>query len=76
MNIVKNGEVVMMDERKISLYYLKAKAISGAVNVVHKLSLKVWHLRLGHLGEAGIKELAKRNLIELESPSEQLGLCE
>ena len=55
MNIVKDGKVIMLAERRRSLYYLQASVITGAVNTVQSLSLKTWHLRLGHLGEAGIK---------------------
>ena len=75
MNIVKDKRVVMVAERKRNLYYLKAAAVSGAVNVVHGLDLRTWHLSLGHLAEAGIKELGKKNLIKLANASQQLGVC-
>lgn len=60
MRVMKGSEVVMLAERRNTLYYLLTKVISGSVNLVQKDSLKNWHLRMGHLGEVGLKELIKK----------------
>ena len=63
MKISKEGRVVMTALRRNNLYYLTAKAVNGSINVVQAMSMKQWHIRLGHLSESGIKELAKKGLI-------------
>ena len=47
--------------------------VSRNVSLVQSLVLRTLHLRFGHLGEAGIRESMKRNLIKLDNGT--LGFC-
>ena len=76
MKVIKDSKVVMTATRKQSLYYLQAQVVvSGEINAINKSDMDLWHLRLGHVSEAGLKILAKKGVIKTEG-SANLKACE
>ena len=64
--IVKNSQVVMKDSRKNRVFILDGDVVSGedTMSVVDTIDkIKIWHLRLGHIGERGLKELEKQGVL-------------
>ena len=56
----------MQAERNWSLYYLcgsAVKATDGVLNATESDSGRLWHLRMGHPSDGGIKELIKKGVI-------------
>jgi hypothetical protein len=67
MNVSK-GAMVVMKGQKISdnIYKLLGSTILGGVVAVSKSEdddTLLWHMRLGHMSECGMRELHKRNLL-------------
>ena len=67
MNVSK-GAMVVMRGHKISgnIYKLLGNTILGGVAVVSEFEdddTLLWHMRLGHMSEHGMRELYKRNLL-------------
>ena len=69
MKITK-GALMMMKGQKVStLYRLIGNTVVGRVAVTTQVEsstndTKLWHMRLGHIGERGMLELHKRNLLK------------
>ena len=62
-----------------NLYALDGSSISGSVNVstntMSDQETKLWHLKLGHMGERCMHELCKQGLFD-EKKFGNLGFCE
>ena len=62
MKVIRGSLVVMKGKMNGSLYALEGSTISGSVNVSTSImsdeETKLWHLRLGHMGERGMHELS------------------
>ena len=69
MKITK-GTLLVMKGRKVNqLYRLIGNIVVGGAVVItstksSKDDTKLWHMRLGHIGERGMLELQKRNLLK------------
>ena len=69
MKITK-GTLLVMKGRKVNhLYKLIRKTLVGGAAVITPTEsstddTKLWHMRLGHIGECGMLELHKRNLLK------------
>ena len=50
--------------------------MNGTVNMVQNGSMRQWDVRLGHLGENGMRELIKKGLISFTNKQEKLQACE
>ena len=78
MKIAKGSMIVMKGVRAGNLYLLKGTTIMGesaSVTSVDSDSTRLWHLRMGHIGERSLDELCKRGLIDGVHHS-KLGFCE
>ena len=67
MKISKGSMIVMRGVRAGNLYLLKGTTVIGesaSVTSVDSDSSRLWHLRMGHIGERNIDELRKRGLID------------
>ncbi|KAJ4708838.1 Retrovirus-related Pol polyprotein from transposon TNT 1-94 [Melia azedarach] len=67
LKVVKGSLVIMKGERRNGLYILQSMAPSG--NSAESLNstddqTKLWHLRLAHMSEKGLKELSKQGFCE------------
>lgn len=65
MRISKGSLLVMKAERRNALYFLLGSTVVGGASLVQRAENKshIWHLRLGHVSERGLLELAKQNLL-------------
>ena len=74
MLVKKDEDVVMMAERRGSLYYLYASVVKiqkdEQLNLVKASTLKVWHERLGHPAMGSVKELVKKQIISADESQE------
>ncbi|GJU70105.1 retrovirus-related pol polyprotein from transposon TNT 1-94 [Tanacetum coccineum] len=77
MKIFKGALVLMKAIQSGGLYVLQGTVVYGTVGVAtSKASLddsKLWHYRLGHMGEKGMKYLANKGLIKVSC---NLEFCE
>nr|GEW09260.1 retrovirus-related Pol polyprotein from transposon TNT 1-94 [Tanacetum cinerariifolium] len=77
MRIFKGALVLMKAIQSGGLYVLQGTVVYGTTGVAtSKASLddsKLWHYRLGHMGEKGMKNLAKKGLIKVSC---NLEFCE
>ena len=58
--VLNGSNLVMKGTRRNGVYILDGEVISGEVGVSKKSTediTKIWHLRLGHISEKGLKEL-------------------
>ena len=63
MIVYKGNTTFMLAKRVHNLYYLNAEIINGEVNLLEKADRRIWHMRLGHVGDAGLKELEIKRII-------------
>ncbi|OAE20507.1 hypothetical protein AXG93_948s1140 [Marchantia polymorpha subsp. ruderalis] len=62
--------------RRNGLYFLTAQTITGHTAVASRdVNSRLWHLRLGHVSERGMTELAKQGFLDDESIT-ALDFCE
>ena len=69
MKITKDALMVMKGQKISTLYRLIGNTVVGRVAVTTPVEsstddTKLWHMRLGHIGERGMLELHKRNLLK------------
>ena len=69
MKITKGALMVMKGQKINTLYRLIGNTVAGRVAVTTPVEsstddTKLWHMRLGHIGERGMLELHKRNLLK------------
>ena len=69
MKIIKGALMVMKGQKISTLYRLIGNTVAGRVAVTTPVEsstddTKLWHMRLGHIGERGMLELYKRNLLK------------
>ena len=69
MKITKGALMVMKGQKVSTLYRLIGNIVIGRVAVTTPVesstdNTKLWHMRLGHIGERGMLELHKRNLLK------------
>ena len=75
LKVTKDSRVIMEAKRRNSLYYLQAETVVGSAHITYSQSMGCWHTRLGHVGEKGIRLLAKQGAIKING-SEGLKKCE
>ena len=80
MKITKGVLMVMKGQKVRTLYKLIWNAVVGRVAITTLVEsstadTKLWHMRLGHIGEHGMLELHKRNLLKGVKTC-QLDFCE
>ncbi|MHC6131858.1 GAG-pre-integrase domain-containing protein [Serratia marcescens] len=61
--ITRGSRVIVRGSRDGSLYILKAENLVLTVTAPDAKASTLWHRRLGHLGEKGVKQLHSRNLL-------------
>ena len=69
MKIIKGALMVMKGQKVSTFYRLIGNTVVGRVVVTTPVESstddkKLWHMRLGHIGERGMLELHKRNLLK------------
>ena len=69
MKITKGALLVMKGQKVSTLYRLIGNTFVGRFAVTTLVEsntddTKLWHMRLGHIGERGMLELHKRNLLK------------
>ncbi|KAL9309544.1 putative RNA-directed DNA polymerase [Arabidopsis thaliana] len=80
LEVMKDNTVFMRGTRRASLYILQGEAkISEALVTESKDQVsdqtQIWHSRLGHVGQKGLSELAKRGYFGKDKVSE-MKFCE
>ncbi|KAH9717014.1 hypothetical protein KPL71_021670 [Citrus sinensis] len=76
IEIIENGVVIMKGIRRNGLYVLVGSLPQlGVTTIVTSDKTKLWHIRLGHISERGLKELDKQGLFGHDHIS-QLEFCE
>ena len=78
LKVLKGAIVLMKGDMANGLYKLQGKAVLGEVNIVQNHiqdKTYLWHLRLGHISEKGLKELERQGALEGDKIS-TLGFCE
>jgi Reverse transcriptase (RNA-dependent DNA polymerase)/GAG-pre-integrase domain/Integrase core domain len=79
LNVLRNSKVLMKAKRVRNLYELIGDTIVGGASVVQNSNdanaFQLWHERLGHMSERGLRLLIKRNLLLGVKPS-TLKFCE
>ena len=77
MKVLKGSRVVMEATRRHSLYYLQADVIINEANSVKSSDISLWHLRLGHVSQGGIKQLVKQGVIQeaVDLSSRECDIC-
>ena len=78
LKVIKGSMVVMRGERKHGLYVLSGEAVIGSASFSvdnENMQTKLWHLRLGHLGERGLKELYDQGVFG-KGKIQPMGFCE
>ncbi|KAH9804147.1 hypothetical protein KPL71_002018 [Citrus sinensis] len=64
LQVTKNGMVIMKGIRRNGLYVLISSPSSpGVIASVSGDKTKLWHMRLAHMSEKGLRELGKQGLI-------------
>ena len=69
IKIIKDALMVMKGQKVSMLYRLIGNTVEGRVVVTTSVEsstndTKLWHMRLGHIGERGMLKLHKRNLLK------------
>jgi hypothetical protein len=75
---VTKGSLMIMkyDLNRANLYVLRGSSFSANVVVVpDSETIKIWHMRLGHMSALGVAELSKRGHLD-GCYSDTLDLCE
>ena len=79
MKVARGSLLVMKGKLNGSLYALEVSTILGSANIstntMSDHDTKLWHLRLGHMGERGMFELSKQGLFDGKKFG-NLGFCE
>ncbi|KAG8491200.1 hypothetical protein CXB51_014356 [Gossypium anomalum] len=81
LKISKGSFIVMKGQRKtVKLYVLQGSTVTGDVAVASSSMsdndiTKLWHMRLGHMGQNGMVELSKRGLLDGQGIC-KLNFCE
>ena len=75
LQIIRNGTVIMKGSRRNWLYVLNGLVILPVVNSVSSDKTRLWHMRLAHMSEKGLKELSKQGLLGTDQIS-SLQFCE
>lgn len=76
IEIIENGVVIMKGIRRNGLYVLVGSLPQlGVTTIVTSDKTKLWHIRLGHMSERGLKELDKQGLFGHDHIC-QLEFCE
>ena len=80
MKITKVALMVMKGQKVSTLYKLIRNTVVGRVAVTTLIEsstddTKLWHTRLGHIGECGVLGLHKRNLLKVVKTC-KLDFCE
>lgn len=81
IKVMKGALVVMKGVRKGSLYVLEGDTVVGTTASVQDSSeseanlTRLWHMRMGHVGEKGMMILSKQGLLGGHKVAE-LGFCE
>ncbi|XP_074264972.1 putative mitochondrial protein AtMg00300 [Silene latifolia] len=66
LSVTKGSSLVLKGVKQNSLYVLQGETLTNfasCASVNHKKKTKVWHKRLGHMGDRGIQQLCKRGLL-------------
>jgi len=66
LNVVKDYMIVMRGIMENGLYYVDGEVVIGSAATTTRRVLsktELWHMRLGHVGEKGLIELAKQELL-------------
>ncbi|KAH9769620.1 hypothetical protein KPL71_012083 [Citrus sinensis] len=75
LQIIRNGTVIMKGYRRNGLYVLNGSVMLPGVNSVSGDKTRLWHMRLAHMSEKGLRELSKQGLLGTDQIS-PLQLCE
>lgn len=75
LHVLKDNNVAMKGVRHQSMYHLDAVTVVGEVGLSTDDEAVLWHKRLGHVGERGLNELLKQEILK-HSKSFKIDSCE
>ncbi|KAH9754460.1 hypothetical protein KPL71_015451 [Citrus sinensis] len=77
LRVIKGSMVIMKGNKNNGLYVLNGQTVIGEASVTEsgEDKSKLWHLRLGHMSEKGLKELEKKGVFGKDQLN-SLGFCE
>ncbi|KAH9743695.1 hypothetical protein KPL70_003390 [Citrus sinensis] len=76
LQILKDGAIIMKCCRRNGLYVFKGSVeLPGIITNVNNHKTRLWHMRLAHMSEKGLKELSKHGLLGTDQIS-ALEFCE
>lgn len=74
LKVNKESLTIIKRVIKNGLYLLVGRTVMGEVSFIQDQNLdkvKMWHLRLGHIGQKGLDELEKQGLLEMDNLEKQ-----
>ena len=64
--LTKGSLVVARGKKHNTLYVMESKLHKGEINVAQRdVSIELWHMRLGHIGEKGLQTLARSKFFQI-----------
>ena len=68
LNVCKGSDVILKGVMRGTLYFLQGSTVTGLVGVAsseipEEDMTKLWHMKLGHMGERGMQILSKNDLL-------------
>ena len=66
LSIYQGSELVLKGIKRNTLYVFEGVTLSSSAvcaSVSHQEMTKIWHMRLGYMGEKGMQLLSKRGLL-------------
>ena len=68
LNVYRGSDVILKGFMNGTLYLLKGTTVTGSANVAspeipEEDMTKLWHMRLGHMGDRGMQHLSKQDLL-------------
>ena len=77
LRVIKGSMVIMKGNKNNGMYVMNGQTVIGEASITEngEDKSKLWHLKLGHISEKGLKELEKKMVFGKDQLN-SLGFCE